>query len=656
MWHNVIFKASFERVQKEGPGPHATYHMAEEMGYMPPEEGVKHVNDNVTLLVEKQLTAPEFSNLLHEISKFVQEDPGPWKNKPKSLLYTASFVSAQNLTVEQTKQLPQILVEETACHLPAHELVDFIKLNKYMYGLRDFFTPNGLQKLLLHFYKTYQRPDLHPETKKQMKRVKKTLKWGVFATTRKEVARNVKFNWVLASLGLFKQLDQFDARFHLEYRFYALKFRYEKQSIRFPIPEINFTLCRIVPLLEDIPGDVAELDQPHVKYRDEFVPPSELKEKFFSYLCGMQESMWRGSWHEVLAYGAHILCHRNWSDIEDLQKYFLHVWGNLAVSLAKLHIPVYYTLSCLYKIVPLSYAFEIDLKHYKQQVLGAYGQYEKEKEIFTELMQIVPTYSKFFRQIIIAHMSATEKRVEDMLMDLIGGYAQLDHQRNAAMETEMMRIQKAIKKICNEHIKLMHVVCANSKSEIHIQDYELQIALMMLYKQMMVCIETEGETEEDFYPIMRRINTHLEYTWNYLIELDSYETYEREMDDLKSELQLQTRMAYPKSWADVCYLHLIFSKALRDFQPANFLTWLYEDALEIYTKLDHPRAHRLKKQYKNGPGALPRRQFNTTCYSQCTIVWLTQNAPRVKGLIRSGVTSLKRFDVEERAGYWQGLN
>jgi hypothetical protein len=60
MWHNVIFKASFERVQKEGPGPHATYHMAEEMGYMPPEEGVKHVNDNVTLLVEKQLTAPEF--------------------------------------------------------------------------------------------------------------------------------------------------------------------------------------------------------------------------------------------------------------------------------------------------------------------------------------------------------------------------------------------------------------------------------------------------------------------------------------------------------------------------------------------------------------------------------------------------------------------
>ena len=343
-----------------------------------------------------------------------------------------------------------------------------------------------------------------------MKRVKKTLKWGVFATTRKEVARNVKFNWVLASLGLFKQLDQFDARFHLEFRFYALKFRYEKQSIRFPIPEINFTLCRIVPLLEDIPGDVAELDQPHVKYRDEFVPPSELKEKFFSYLCGMQESMWRGSWHEVLAYGAHILCHRNWSDIEDLQKYFLHVWGNLAVSLAKLHIPVYYTLSCLYKIVPLSYAFEIDLKHYKQQVLGAYGQYEKEKEIFTELMQIVPTYSKFFRQIIIAHMSATEKRVEDMLMDLIGGYAQLDHQRNAAMETEMMRIQKAIKKICNEHIKLMHVVCANSKSEIHIQDYELQIALMMLYKQMMVCIETEGETEEDFYPIMRPVSyTHL---------------------------------------------------------------------------------------------------------------------------------------------------
>jgi len=56
MWHNVIFKASFERVQKDGEGPFPTYHMDRGMTFMPPAEGVQHINENVTLLMERELT------------------------------------------------------------------------------------------------------------------------------------------------------------------------------------------------------------------------------------------------------------------------------------------------------------------------------------------------------------------------------------------------------------------------------------------------------------------------------------------------------------------------------------------------------------------------------------------------------------------------
>jgi hypothetical protein len=128
------------------------------------------------------------------------------------------------------------------------------------------------------------------------------------------------------------------------------------------------------------------------------------------------------------------------------------------------------------------------------------------------------------------------------------------------------------------------------------------------------------------------------------------------MQKYKRELQKQTRQTYPKGWADACYVHLLFSKALRDFQPASFLRWLYDEALEIYTKLEHPRAERLKRQYKRAPLAFYPRQFQSKCYSECSFGWLLQNTPRIKGLIRTGIASLKRFDILDSEIYWNPLN
>jgi hypothetical protein len=656
MWHNVIFKASFERVQKDGEGPFPTYHMDRGMTFMPPAEGVQHINENVTLLMERELTCAETLNLLHEISKFVQEDPGPWKNKPKSLLYTASFAFAQNVQAGETKELPQVLVEETACHLPAHELAEFIKINKYIHGLKDFFSDDGLQKLLFHFFKTYERPDLSRDTKRELKRVKKCLKWGIFDTTRQAKRKNVKLNWVLTSLGLFKQLDQYDARYDYEYRFHALKFRVEKQHIRLPIPEVNFAMSRYLQRIDPDLRDVAELDDIHVRYDERYVPPTDLAPQFFSYLCGMEESMWRGSYPEVLAYGAHILSEEKWSNSTELEQYFMHVWGNMAVALAKLNVPEYFSLSCLFKLAPKCFAFELEEKHYKQMVLSAYGQYEQEEKICLELIKVVPTYSYLFRKIIVCHMSTVEKRVEDMLMDLYDGLGQLESQNDAGQETDMLRLQKSIVAICNQHSRLMHVVSSLTKCQTWIDDYEIQISYMKFYKQIMLCFENCTEGHEDFCSIMSHITTHLENTWNFKIEVDSFQEYQEEMQKYKRELQKQTRQTYPKGWADACYVHLLFSKALRDFQPASFLRWLYDEALEIYTKLEHPRAERLKRQYKRAPLAFYPRQFQSKCYSECSFGWLLQNTPRIKGLIRTGIASLKRFDILDSEIYWNPLN
>ena len=651
MWNNVLFKASFERVKKYGEGPFATYHMNENLGFLPTNEGIMHVSDNHTLKIEKEMTGPDFANLLHEVSKYVQEEPLIWKNKPKSLLLTAGFTVSQNMTAKQATAQPRELVEATACHLPATELADFLKLNKYMYGLRDYFSIDGLQKFLLHFYKTYERCDLKRHTKEELKRAKKSLKWSVFDMTRIAMRSNKKMDWALTSLGCLKQLEQLDATSLFEYRFFATKFRYRRQYVRFPVPEVLFILSRIVPEKDYSESDLPELDDDHERHEQEYRAPLDLRDQFFTLMCGMEEAMWRGSYHEVFAYAAQLLAEQKFVTNLELKKYFLFVWGNLAVCLAKLRIPELFALSCLDKMTPMCFVQKIDVMHFTQLVMGAYEQYEKEEKLFLEMLDIVPTCSAFFKKMTLAHMSAVEKKIEDMLMQIFANLKKWKQTKNDDLENKTRRLERSMLDECDKHIKLMHLLCTITKSLVLRTDFETQLHMMKLYKQMRSCFRYDFKEEEDFYSILCCIRNHVSMTWNYKIKVDSFEEYHQQMLDLKRELQKQTRMLYPKVWADVCYFHLLFLKALRNPEPTIHSEMLYDDALYIYSQLDHPRAERLEKLYKNEQ-IFEKPKFDTRINPMCSIVWLAQKAPRVKGLIRHGISSAEKFDLWDADSYW----
>lgn len=648
MSRKVIFKASVERAKREGEN--VTCRLSKDL---PLSEAAQLVNENRTLLIEKEMTSEEFYIFLHEISKFVQKEPGLWNNNPKSLMCYASFVSAQKLTAQQTTEQQPNLIEEMACHLPAKELLDFFALNDEEEGLQEFFTINGLQKFFAHFFKTYELPNLDPQLKKRMKDIKQRLKVSLV-----HLIDNRKANYAIMSLGLSRCIISFEENLRFEYLFFSLKFRYDSlfSFRRAPKPEVNALLAAFIPKTDRAVGDVAELEPQHVGERwagIEYETPQRTEDIFFSYLAAMEESVWRGSHYEVLAIGAHILCQRHWEERERLPKYFFHVWCNMALSLAKLNIPAYYALSCLQKLEPKCFAFEIDKKHFKQQIMSAYGQYDKEEEIFADLLEIVPSHSKFYRKIVNVHMSAVQKRVEDMLMELISYADELENESNEFLCLKMERLQNSIKIVCEKHIRLMHVVSSVTKYGDYLSDYDLEISYMKVYKHMAICIWDVSKNFESIYQLMQHVETHLHFTWRFYMGLDDYNQYQVRMGDFKRELQLQTRMTYPKVWADVCYLHLIFSRALRNPQPAPFLTWLYDEALEIYCKLQHPRAERLKKQYKAGAGVFVPVPFENNFNPECSIVWLTQNTPRLKEHIRTGLTSLDRFDMRFSCTYWK---
>jgi len=651
MWNNVLFKASFERVKKQGKGPFATYHMNENLGFLPTNEGIMHVNDDHTLKIEKEMSGPDFATLLHEISKHVQEEPLLWKNKPKSLLLTASFAVGQSMTARQAKEQPRELVEATACHLPATELEDFLKMNKYMYGLREYFSIDGLQKFLFYFFKTYQRSDLRPHTKAELKRAKKSIKWAVFDMTRQKLKKSKKLDWAFSFLGMMKQLDQFDAHVLFEYRFFSLKSRYHKQYMRFPVPDVPFALSRIVPEKDYSESDLPDLDADYERHEHEFNAPLDSRDQFFTLMCGMEEAMWRGAYHEVLAFAAQLLCENKFVTNVELQKYFLFVWSNLAMSLAKLHIPELYALSCLDKMKPCCFAQQMDVLFSKQVVMAAYEQYEEEEKLMLEMLEILPTYSAFFRKMMLTHMSAVQKKIEDMLMQILASLKEWNKTKNDDLDNELRTLEKSMLAECDKHIKLMHLLCTITKSPIFCESYEVQIHMMKLYKQMRYCLRHEWKEEDDFYSILCCIPNHVSLTWNYKIQVDSFEEYHQQILDLKRDLQKQTKMLYPKVWADVCYFHLLFLKALRDPEPTVFSQMLYDDALFIYSRLEHPRASRLEKLYKEGLH-FDKPKFENKINPMCSIIWLAQKAPRVKGLIRHGISSAQKFDLWDAESYW----
>ena len=71
MSRKVIFKASVERAKREGEN--VTCRLSKDL---PLSEAAQLVNENRTLLIEKEMTSEEFYIFLHEISKFVQKEPG----------------------------------------------------------------------------------------------------------------------------------------------------------------------------------------------------------------------------------------------------------------------------------------------------------------------------------------------------------------------------------------------------------------------------------------------------------------------------------------------------------------------------------------------------------------------------------------------------
>jgi hypothetical protein len=334
----------------------------------------------------------------------------------------------------------------------------------------------------------------------------------------------------------------------------------------------------------------------------------------------------------------------------------------LAVSLAKIHAPEMYALSCLEKAKEFvkCHSNALDLLLMKQQIMAAFERSREEEACFREMMESVPMCSAFHRQSVLVHMSFKTKELEDKLLEIWSRRQQLNEPREGSYGIgAVMSLDYKFRKECIQYKKWIFKLCSTAPLPVHEYRYQAQIALMDCFITLCSrCAQPEGSNAA-FKRVMHNlwigVSKHLQPLFAFLLQEDSFEAYYSSLQSLKSKIQEQTKTMDPLAWADVCYLHFIVLKILQSVVPEIILTELYEAAYTIYKNNNHPRAERLecwvrdKREYR-------RPAFDESVHKFCNIVWIAKTAPRVKALIRHGVSSATKFDLPNPSYYWHTYN
>lgn len=670
----VVMKATFERAGEIIIFKPSPLQITDKSSFIPPDDVVemleKRGND---IVVEQTLDIADFNLLFRDMSKYFAIQPEkelPVAGMPKSLLNTCGNVVTDKLTARYVVGQPAEISEVLARNLPPAELADFVMYKTTLYSLKNQYSVDGLQRFLLHFLKTYSRTDLPDYVKAEMKMAKKRIKSQCYKlsvsnkSSKREHSKYCHIDWTIVALGCFHQFLSCAYSNSLEYIFFLLKFRQQQHFIRSPVPQIPFCLSRLIPQHECLMEHLTTLDDEDLNTR--VYRPRETKhEEFMVVMTAIAENAWRGAHHEVLAYAALALCNDEMHYNPYWRKYYFFVWGEVAVSLAKLNMPETFAHSCLANMSEFALncvSFELDTLLYKQKVASAYRQCEQEKKYMKMILSIAPKHSRFYRNSVLVHLSSRKREFENMLAysytirkDESGVL-----QRESAFDRKPSQVSKFEDSMENqlmEYKKFLHTMCATFGRESKMAIFRQHLVLVDLYDILLSFLKCGWKFKADWARITSSLATTTcdERHFASFHNDDLHESmYSIVMSRLKKDLSLQTKVVNHQVWANVCFTHFLFLTIVDC--KANIVEYFRQEALQIYQF--HNNSHRKTFLMEN-----VAHNFNMeTCKEEpkiekpCTIQWILRNAPNVKQLVRLGISSAARFDTWAFDFNWQPMN
>jgi hypothetical protein len=109
--------------------------------------------------------------------------------------------------------------------------------------------------------------------------------------------------------------------------------------------------------------------------------------------------------------------HVKFQDDPYFARYFVYVWGMLAVAFAAVGIEPKFALFCIQKAEKLALCLSehIEVLLYKQKVFARFGWFQNETQVFNKLYPILPRISYFYQKTVFVHVWAAIAAVENLI-------------------------------------------------------------------------------------------------------------------------------------------------------------------------------------------------------------------------------------------------
>ena len=396
--------------------------------------------------------------------------------------------------------MPKEVNEQLVLFMKGCELCDYVKSFGGIYNIYKRFSIDGFQRFYLHFVQKCEKTNCS-ETKTKMK-----LLLDDFIVTMIYDLRNndtqIDLNFCFRSMGFPDIFCDFEGP-RFQYYFFSCKFHvYHLPYDHFPVPEIPPNWIPFLPT--DVDTSVLPvLQQPLRVRRSPVVLPLTLNDEFFVRLLAMANAYARDRHHEALAYGFNLVAHQEMYKNNVLSKYYLYVYGMLAVTLSELHIEFDICSSFLAEAENLAKICSqtLDIFYYKMRVAKNFNMFEVVQKMFFNIFDTVPMTSNFYPYSLHIYFNALFIVVEnDLCKALIyKHYSNDEHKRigrailsktGVLLKTNRKFIYKCLSteqreeadfEIYNLKIE-MYMLCIDKLSTGH--DYYLNDQMTCLYLQL----------------------------------------------------------------------------------------------------------------------------------------------------------------------------
>ena len=537
-------------------------------------------------------------------------------HQPKSLKSIAAKLASVQITNSPvctldkvTKCLPMSIQTAIALHLQAKNLVEFIILHGALPKLRlHFDNVNQFQEFILHFFVQLENEENSSETqcdlKKQFVYLQKSIESKMVFELNDEYdfvpVNKIVFDWAVRSLGYTHPiLPQRLETKCLEDDFFSLKFGGRANLDQFPIPNISEFEPKIKTRLENhsnCPQEEIIFEEfpigPRQRIQNKRFDYENVIDGFFLRLCCIILCIRKSALHEGLVYVVELLCAPKFQNVPFLERYQIHIWGNLSTILAQLNVNSGVVFSCLDNVEQLV-RFEsdkLDYFRYRQQASFHLGWTLDENCMFEILFKKMSTSSMFYYQAIQCHVQTVLDYVEDLVLEIdvclrIGANAESDEKEKKANDLiKQLRVvlHKTFSKSDAEYF-----TCEGSKFNFAILDlYELMVKLVTGN----LSILSQNDVDKLIQKIGNELeysDSHLDYFLTHYNNMNQTSFFLSEIDNFKNQFDRESNSSNNVIFASVYVTNALLLKFLD--RNNHSATHFMHEAKKLYEKIQHPR-------------------------------------------------------------------